>query len=93
MSVILDFYRGNLRPIEEISYPSEKVYLDLVEDMQRVESELIDSFTEKQKQLFKTIGDSRNTLSSMEQENTFVFGFKLGIRFGEELFKSDNEEY
>ncbi len=91
MSVILDLYQGNLKPLEQIRHPESKVYMDLVEDTQRFEAELTDGFTEKQSQLFKTIRDSVATLNSMEQEETFEFGFKLGIQFGAEIFKSDNE--
>ncbi len=92
MSVILDFYRGNLRPLEQICHPESKVYMDLVEDTKRFEVELMDGFTEKQRQLFETIRESTATLNSMEQEETFAFGFKLGIQFGTEIFKPDSED-
>ncbi len=93
MSVIVDLYRGNLRPIEQMGHPKDKIYMDLVEDMQKFEAELLDSLTEKQSQLYNTIKESRATLDSMEEELEFTFGFKLGIRFGAEIFKSNNEDY
>ncbi len=91
MSLILDLYRGNIRPTEQIGHPLSNVYMDLIEDTQKFEAQLLDSLTEKQSQLFKTIKESMATLNSMEQEESFAFGFKLGIQFGAELFKSDNE--
>ncbi len=91
MSVLVEFYRGNLRPIEQIGHPKEKMYMDLVEDTRRFEAELLESLTEKQSQLLETIKESMADLNAMDQEETFAFGFRLGIQFGAELFKSDNE--
>ncbi len=91
MSVISDLYQGNLRPVEQIGHPKDPVYMDLIEDIQKFKAELLDSLTEKQSQLYNTIKESRATMNSMEEEREFVFGFKLGIQFGAELFKSDNE--
>lgn len=92
MSVLVDSYRGNLIPIEQIGHPKEKVYMDLVEDTQRLEAELLESLTEKQSQLLETIKESMAAMNAMEQEETFAGGFKLGIQFGAEIFKSEDKD-
>lgn len=87
MGMINELYHGKINPLEDFGYPKDQIYTDLVEDTQRIEDKLLSGLSEEEKQLYQTVKDSRTELNNMELERMFEVAFKLGFRFGAELFQ------
>ena len=87
MGMINELYHGDICPLENFGYSKDQIYTDLVEDTQRIENKLLSGLSEEEKQLYQTVKDSRTELGNMEIERMFEVAFKMGFRFGVELFQ------
>ena len=79
MSVLEEFWHGNIEPAEYDYSPSEE-YKELLQLSSRNEDTLQDTMTDAQKELFTKYPDCVRELQSMEECLLFRNSFKLGAR-------------
>lgn len=89
MDIIIELYRGLINPMEDFGYPTDQIYLDLVADTQKIEEGLLSGLDEKEQKVYQTIKQSRVELQRMELERMFDFAFRMGSKFGAEIFKDE----
>lgn len=77
MGMISDLYNGNVCPFENIGYPDNDDYKEVVGEIERLENLLLDKLDEEQKDLYMMVISLRSTREIMELERTFVDGFKI----------------
>ncbi|MDO4153317.1 MAG: hypothetical protein Q4E21_00540 [Clostridia bacterium] len=88
MSVLKDFYYGNICPIDR-SYAcsaEKKAYTNLLNQQERIRTQLCSDLDKKQLQDFQTYCSLQTELNLAEQEDLFLYAFRLGARWERELF-------
>ena len=88
MSFIRELYQGRLIPME-MEMTKTKKLRDAAKRVREVSKELQEALNEEQWELYESHEDARSMLEDMEQEELFVFGFKLGLRLGKEVWEED----
>lgn len=89
MDIMKDLYRGLIKPMEDFGYSTDQIYLELVADTQKIEDGLLAGLDEKEQKVYQTIKQSNITLLQMELERMFDYAFRMGSRFGAEIFKDE----
>lgn len=87
MGTISEFYNGELLPKENFGYPEEQEYLDLIQDVQELETSLLSGMGEKEQKVYQEIQQSKIMLSNMELERMFQYAFRMACRLTMDIFQ------
>lgn len=79
MSILEEFWYGNLEPAEYDASPSEE-YRELLQLISRNEEKLLATMTEAQKDLFSRYQDRVREFQAMAESLLFQSSFRLGAR-------------
>ena len=79
MSILEEFWYGNLDPAEYDASPSEE-YKELIRLISRNEEKLLDTMTDAQKDLFSRYQDCIREFQAMAESLLFQSSFRLGAR-------------
>lgn len=90
MSVLQDFYNGYAPPKKNFGDNTFSGYLALRESAEQREKELLIGLSEEQIRLYKRIRNDRSDMTGLELERMFIYAFKMGMEFAQEL-NSDAE--
>lgn len=85
---IEDLYHGNIAPNEHL-HPKIRGYQRKKQELLKVETALLSEFTQAQAEKYKELALRQVELSSIELTQTFVDGFRLGMRLAVETFCSE----
>ena len=86
MGMISDLYNGNVCPFENIGYPDNDDYKEVVGEIERLENLLLDKLDEEQKDLYTMVISLRSTREILELERTFVDGFRIAALLVIDIF-------
>ena len=86
MSLLQDLYSGKTIPCEQFGHTEITDHLDIVEETISLENDLLQSFTEQQKEKFMKLQSNRTILSSFEVDRMFSYAFKLAFNLATEIF-------
>ena len=88
-SVLEELYYGNIRPFanrREVSEEKQKV----LQKMEDCRDRLLDSVTPEQKHLLEEYENCASEITSQNECEIFIDGFRLGVRLEFELLESKN---
>ena len=85
MDLLRALYNGNIAPCETFGCGVAQNHPELGEGIIRLEQELLDSFTEKQREQFMKLREDTLELESYEAEQTFVKTFRLAFNLALEI--------
>lgn len=85
MSILKDLYAGFLKPGKDFGTNSFKGYLALEHSAELHKEQLLSSLSEEQAHLFKRYCNDRSDMAAMEQERMFIYAFKMGMEFMQEI--------
>lgn len=86
MCVLINFFNGNLCPVQKIN-PDIKEYKKAIDSISDMGKALEAEMTEKQKKLFEAYVETRIESEIMLQDEVFMHGFTLGIEVQREMQK------
>ena len=89
MSILEEFWYGNLDPSEYDANPSEK-YKELLQLISRNEEKLLATMTDAQKDLFSRYQDCVREFQAMAECLLFQNSFCLGVRMMLEIIEADS---
>ena len=89
MGMISDLYKGDILEFECAGYADSDEYRGLVDNVAHAEQLLLQQLTDEEKALYQVIHDDRVAMMMLEQEYTFVTGFRLGALLMADIY---NEE-
>lgn len=87
-SILKDFYNGKLCPSERNLAHGQKAksYMKLLEKQDAIVKRLEDSLDVQNSDAFKAYCELQMQLDAIEQEDLFLYAFRLGARLEHELF-------
>jgi len=87
MKILEEFWYGNIQPTDRDIVPNSRVdkLLKLVVKNEERFNELL---SEEDRAVFQRFRDSQNELSSVNECESFVLGFRLGARFMLEVMEN-----
>lgn len=88
MSVLEEFWYGNLDPAEYDASPSEE-YKEFIRLISRNEEKLVATMTDEQKDLFSRYQDCVREFQAMAECMLFQNSFRLGARMLLEIMETD----
>ncbi len=88
--ILKDFYYGNIAPFEAPT-PSNSPLRKLVSRLAEYEAALAGLPDEENRQLIKDYADVHEQISSITAEESFVQGFRLGVRLMAECLNREGE--
>ena len=88
MSVLEEFWYGNLDPAEYDANPSEE-YKEFIRLISRNEEKLVATMTDEQKDLFSRYQDCVREFQAMAECLLFQNSFRLGARMLLEIMETD----
>ena len=80
MKILEEFWYGNIQPNERDVVPNSRL-AKLLKLVAKNEENLTPMLSEDAKAVFEKLKDSQDELSSMNERDAFVLGFRLGGRF------------
>ena len=78
MGMISDLYNGRIAPFENAGYVATKEYKSLVNELQVLETLLLDRLEDEERAMYEMVMNQRSRLHVMELDATFVNAFRLG---------------
>ena len=88
MSILEEFWYGNLDPTEYDASPSEE-YKEFIRLISRNEEKLVATMTDEQKDLFSRYQDCVREFQAMAECMLFQNSFRLGARMLLEIMETD----
>ena len=88
MSVLEEFWYGNLDPAEYDASPSEE-YKEFIRLISRNEEKLVATMTDEQKEIFQKFHDCWSEYASLSDEALFEYAFRLGAQLALELARDE----
>lgn len=92
MTILEHFYYGNIDP-HECYIGKDSTFSKLLRRINKLEEQLTEQLTEKQKSSFYDYCESQANLYETSEKEAFIRGFKLGLRFMAEAVVDFNEEF
>ena len=89
MSVLEQFFKGELSPYENMGYPQRPEWEKLQEQAEKLESSLLSGLSEENKTLYNEIMTIRLQADFMEIMRAFTYGFKLGCKMITDVYNGD----
>lgn len=86
MKILEEFWYGNIQPNERDIVPNSR-FAKLLNLVAKNEENLAPMLSEDAKAVFEKLRDSQYELSSMNERDSFVLGFRLGARFMQEIME------
>lgn len=87
MKILEEFWYGNIQPNERDVVPNSRL-AKLLKLVAKNEENLAPMLSEDAKAVFGKLKDSQDELSSMNERDSFVLGFRLGARFMLEVMEN-----
>jgi hypothetical protein len=85
-NILIDLYYGRISPWES-AVPPDPVYRRAWDRVSKLEQTFLSRLNPEEQTLYETIEKERVTPTEMEREETFVEGFRLGVRIMAEALK------
>ena len=83
------FYSGHIKvPIHSISQHMEENEYERTAQEKR--ETLMGQLSKKQKKLFLNYIDAKGMVQEMSEEDSFILGFRLGAKFAQDAFQTDD---
>ena len=92
MSIIKDFYNGNLRPSERYMKDNSEMSV-ICDKIDNNIKKVCVNLSEENKELMKLIEEQNTELLCISDEESFSHGFRLGVKFMCEVFYGISENY
>ena len=80
MKILEEFWYGNIQPNDREVVPGSRL-AKLLKLVAKNEENLAPMLSEDAKAVFEKLKDSQDELSSMNERDSFVLGFRLGAKF------------
>lgn len=87
-SILEELFYGNVCPQEDSVIPDEKTE-QLKSFIAYHHANLSSTLADKQKEIFEKFNDCVSELTDIDNRETFVYAFKLGMRIAIEVLTSD----
>ena len=81
MSILQDFFNGELLPWEHFGTPDDAVYKSFVRKSAELEETILPSLNENELKVYEEIKHLRTTQNNMELERMFLYAFRMGSLF------------
>ncbi len=90
MSVLEEFYRGNIKPVERTYQNSEnsKQFRTLLQEQTEIYDQIEKLLYTEHFTLFQAYCDLQARMDVITQEDLFLYAFRLGMRWEREVFSS-----
>lgn len=85
MSILNDLYCGFLNPEKDFGTNTFNGYLELEQSAERHKEQLLSGLSEEKVHQFKRFCNDRSDMAAMEQERMFIYAFKMGMEFMQEI--------
>ena len=86
MSILQDFFHGELLPWEHFGCsndPTYKIYSNKIADL---ENSLAENMTEKEREVLAELNQLKLSQNNMELERMFLYAFRMGALFVLDLY-------
>ena len=85
---IEELYYGNINPNEK-KFVQNTQYSKALETMSKIETEILNKFSDEDKKLFNDMINARDEVSAYTSVENFKIGFVLGVRMMIDCFSAD----
>lgn len=92
MSVLEDFYNGNINPSERYIKENSK-YQKQNKQLVELIDKVIPLLSEDEKRILENIGDIINSMNLISEKENFLFGFRTGAKMMLELMNSESQNF
>ena len=92
MSVIKEIYNGNLRPTERYMQNNCKMSV-LCDQIDTNINKVCDNLCKEKKELIKLIEEQNTELLCISDEESFIQGFRLGVKLMCDVFYGKSENF
>lgn len=86
MSILQDFYNGELLPWEHFGGSDDEVYKMYSKNIAKLEGCLTENMTEKEHEVLAELNHLKITQNNMELERMFLYAFRMGALFVLDLY-------
>ena len=86
MSILQDFYNGELLPWEQFGNSNDEVYKMYSKNIAKLEGTLMENMTEEEQKVFSELNHLKITQNNMELERMFLYAFRMGAEFAVDVF-------
>ena len=86
MSILQNFYNGELLPWEHFGGSDDEVYKMYSKNIAKLEGKLIENMTEEEQKVFSELNHLKITQNNMELERMFLYAFRMGAEFAVDVF-------
>ena len=86
MSILQDFYNGEVLPWEQFGSSDDPVFKLHSNNIVDLENSLLDGMTEKEQKVFAEYKHLKVVQNNMELERMFLYAFRMGALFALDLF-------
>lgn len=86
MSILQDFFNGEVLPWEHFGNSDDKVYKMYSHNIANLESSLMENMTEKEQEVLAELNHLKITQTNIELERMFLYAFRMGAAFTLDLF-------
>ena len=86
MSILQDFFHGELLPWEHFGNSDDKVYKMYSNNISKLENSLMENMTEKEQKVLAELNHLKITQNNMELERMFLYAFRMGALFVLDLY-------
>ena len=87
MSILQDFFNGELLPWEQFGTPDDPVYKSFVRKSAELEETILLSLNEKELKVYEEIKHLRTVQNNSELERMFLYAFRMGALFVLDLYR------
>lgn len=91
MQILEEFYYGNIDPHERY-FKKETAFLGLLRLANKNEEALTSTLTDRQKEIFEKYMTVYAEMSDYAERESFIRGFKLGLRFMAEAYQAEIDQ-
>ena len=86
MSILQDFFHGEILPWEHFGNSDEVVYKMYSNNIAKLESSLMENMTEKEQKVLAELNQLKLSQNNMELERMFLYAFRMGALFSLDLY-------
>lgn len=86
MSILQDFYHGEVLPWEQFGSSSDPVFKMYSNNISKLETDLLENMTEKDQKVFSELKHLSMTRNNIELERMFLYAFRMGAYFVLDLY-------
>lgn len=86
MSILQDFFNGEVLPWEHFGSSDDPVFKLYSNKINNMENSLLDGMTEQEQKVFSEYKHLKMVQSNMELERMFLYAFRMGALFALDIY-------